>query len=248
MWAGLPDHRPPWLIKWFLYENELRAFWTVVKKTILSSDITVQAWERASTSSVGKYKCFDRVPHRIPQQRRDISTHEETGTSVELTWCEKSLDLLEAPPRLSSENGNRGCQRNGETEPKAMCPSSGKKKRLKQGSAAPTCVSERAHSNQEYKDRHTGKREKDCPAIRNLGWTANRTTTAVHPVVNQSFTWRLSSNVGSICPKNCSALVTDSQRNAEENGIAPIPLFTLMLLAFCLAEEIWRRGIIITTK
>lgn len=69
VWARLPDHRPPWLIKWFLYENELRAFWAVVKKTILSRAITVQAWERASTSSVGKYKCFDRVPHRIPQQR-----------------------------------------------------------------------------------------------------------------------------------------------------------------------------------
>lgn len=46
----------------------------------------------------------------------------------------------------------------------------------------------RAHSNQEYKDRHAGKREKDCPTIRGLGWTANRTTTAVHPMLSWSFT------------------------------------------------------------
>lgn len=45
VWAGLPDHRLPWLIKWFLQENEIRAFWTVVRKTVLSRAIIVQAWE-----------------------------------------------------------------------------------------------------------------------------------------------------------------------------------------------------------
>lgn len=45
VWAWLPNHRLFWLIKWFLYGNKIRGFWTVVTESVLSGPIVVEAWE-----------------------------------------------------------------------------------------------------------------------------------------------------------------------------------------------------------